>query len=59
MTVSLTYQPLPSLPAPYRTKRFRSTHVHNRFDKDVYLYVNNDTGGHTVWNALTLREMLK
>jgi uncharacterized protein YecE (DUF72 family) len=27
--------------------------------KDVYVYFNNDIGGHAVWNALTLRELVK
>ena len=26
--------------------------------KDVYVYFNNDIGGHAVWNALTLRDMV-
>lgn len=27
-------------------------------DKDVYVYFNNDIGGHAVWNALTLRGLV-
>lgn len=32
---------------------------HLRHARDVYVYFNNDLGGHAVWNALELKKMLR
>ena len=31
---------------------------HQQHGRDVFVYFNNDLGGHAIWNALTLKKML-